>query len=453
MAAAPAPDVVIFSRPGCGFCARAKALLSRRQVRFGVVDIGAEPERLEEVAQRANGVKTFPQILVGSRCLGGFDALKTLDEKGQLIEATKRQPQDGVYIIPTPPEKIVAAAMPKAIQQQLVERSQAMSKLQYQAGSKPTISGFLRYAVTRSPRQDQSQNVPLNLAAAPGEIEPKAALPDVSATELAALLRQSMLQLLENFSDPESGDVDYLAMRQSAEWNLFRALAAELGQPRLQSQLTSMAPEERKAFFINIYNAMTFHGVTTFGRRSGVWYLYCFFITPAVSYRVAGIQVSLDHIEHGFLRARPDYFEAEDQELQRKLRMPKVDARIHMALNCGARSCPAIAVYSGKDLSSELDTAVAGFIADDGNVLITDNSKLQLGVTELFKMYLEDFIDEGEKDTGKALAQWILPYATGEKKALLERATKEPVQLEWLPYDWETNGPDVPLDNYIYSIF
>lgn len=103
----------------------------------------------------------------------------------------------------------------------------------------------------------------------------------------------------------------------------------------------------------------TFHGVTTFGRRSGVWqlglkkmcesekraaamqlrYLYCFFITPAVSYRVAGIQalaehlwnrfcvnsfldrstlpsicscseVSLDDIEHGFLRARPDYFEA-----------------------------------------------------------------------------------------------------------------------------------------------
>lgn len=71
MAAAPAADVVIFSRPGCGFCARAKALLSRRQVRFGVVDVGAEPERLEEVAQRANGVKTFPQILVGSRCLGG----------------------------------------------------------------------------------------------------------------------------------------------------------------------------------------------------------------------------------------------------------------------------------------------------------------------------------------------------------------------------------------------
>lgn len=450
-ATATSPDVVVFSRPGCSFCAKAKALLSRRQVRFGVVDVGAEPERFAEATERG-AMSTFPQILVGSKCLGGFDALKLLDEQGRLIEATQREPQDEVYIAPTPPEKIVAATLPKAIQQQLLQRAEEMANLQYQAGSKPTMSGFLRYAITRSPRQDQSQNVPLNLAAAPGSSDPPAALPNASAEQLAALLRQSMLQLLDNFSDPESGDVNYVAMRQSAEWNLFRALASELGQLRLQSQLANMPTEERKAFFINIYNAMTFHGVTTFGRRSGAWYLYCFFITPAVSYRVAGTQLSLDDIEHGLLRAQPNYFEEDDQELQRKLRLPQVDPRIHMALNCGARSCPAIGVYSGKDLSHELDTAVAGFVADDGNVLITDEPKLQLGVTELFKMYLEDFIGD-EKDTGKALAQWILPYATGDKKELLERATKQPVQLNWLPYDWDTNGPDVPLDSYVYSVF
>lgn len=64
----------------------------------------------------------------------------------------------------------------------------------------------------------------------------------------------------------------------------------------------------------------TFHGVTTFGRRSGVWqlglkkmrfksekraamqlrYLYCFFITPAVSYRVAGIQALAQHLWNRF---------------------------------------------------------------------------------------------------------------------------------------------------------
>lgn len=33
----------------------------------------------------------------------------------------------------------------------------------------------------------------------------------------------------------------------------------------------------------------------------------------------------------------------------------------------------------------------AGFVADEGNVKIVDGEKLHLGVTELFKMYLEDF--------------------------------------------------------------
>ncbi|CAL1132271.1 unnamed protein product [Cladocopium goreaui] len=227
-------DVVVYSRPGCGYCAKAKALLRRRQVNFGVVDVGAEPHRRAEAQQHG---PTFPQILVGSRCLGGFDALEVLEKQGKLLDATKRAPEDKVYITPTPPEKIVAAALPEAIQQQLLQRAEEMGKLKYQAGSKPTLSGFLRYAITRTPRQDQSQNVPLNLAVAPGASEVPASLPEASAEELAALLRQSMLQLLENFSDPESweleegGDVNYLAMRQSAEWNLFRALAAELGQP------------------------------------------------------------------------------------------------------------------------------------------------------------------------------------------------------------------------------
>ncbi|CAK9088502.1 Glutaredoxin [Durusdinium trenchii] len=293
-ATATSPDVVVFSRPGCSFCAKAKALLSRRQVRFGVVDVGAEPERFAEATERG-AMSTFPQILVGSKCLGGFDALKLLDEQGRLIEATQREPQDEVYIAPTPPEKI------------------EMANLQYQAISPIETSAMKCCHFGR----------PALVSNAPGSSDPPAALPNASAEQLAV----------------RGGDVNYVAMRQSAEWNLFRALASELGQLRLQSQLANMPTEERKAFFINIYNAMTFHGVTTFGRRSGAWYLYCFFITPAVSYRVAGTQLSLDDIEHGLLRAQPNYFEVDDQELQRKLRLPQVDPRIHMALNCGARSC------------------------------------------------------------------------------------------------------------------
>lgn len=80
--AAPDVDVVMFSRPGCGFCAKAKALLARRQVRFAVVDVNAEPERIEE-AQRRSNAKTFPQILVGSKCLGGAEEEVEEGEEGK----------------------------------------------------------------------------------------------------------------------------------------------------------------------------------------------------------------------------------------------------------------------------------------------------------------------------------------------------------------------------------
>lgn len=36
------------------------------------------------------------------------------------------------------------------------------------------------------------------------------------------------------------------------------------------------------------------------------------------------------------------------------------DPRIHMALNCGARSCPPIRVFSAKNLESELEGAAGG---------------------------------------------------------------------------------------------
>ncbi|CAE7552559.1 grxC [Symbiodinium natans] len=324
-----------------------------------------------------------------------------------------------------------------------------------EAGSRPSLGAFLRYAVTSTPKQDQSRNVPLNLAAAPGAPEPGPALGG-SASELVALLRQVMLQLLEDFFDPASNDVDYVAMCASSQWSLFRALAAEIGEPRLRPELEALGEADRKAFFINLYNAMTFHGVTTFGRREGWWYLYCFFITPAVSYRVAGTQMSLDDIEHGILRARNGYFKDPEQELQRRLRMEAVDPRIHMALNCGAKGCPAVAVYTGGDnLDAELDSAVAGFVAADANVRVTQEaSGIRLDLSEIFKMYLEDFVGAATgKDSERALARWLLPFASEDQRPLLSKAVEgAPIRLQWIPYDWATNGTEVPLDKYIYSV-
>lgn len=233
------------------------------------------------------------------------------------------------------------------------------------------------------------------------------------------------------------------------------AIAHELGHPRLQQDLLALDEAAKKAFFINLYNIMTFHGILVYGRRSGLWNLYCFFIAPAVSYFLAGVPVSLDDVENGFLRAQPHYFQQTEQALQLQLQASKLDPRIHMALNCGARGCPAIGVYSSEAdaLDRELDDAVVGFVADDDNVKVT-GSKLE--VTELFKMYFTDFAGlgakPGKKEDQLALARWILPFTRGAKRASLEGVLGDArFQLEWKSYNWATNGPDMPLYNRIYK--
>mmetsp|Transcript_122798 Transcript_122798/g.244270 ORF Transcript_122798/g.244270 Transcript_122798/m.244270 type:complete len:537 (+) Transcript_122798:21-1631(+) len=452
--------IVLFTRPGCPYCLRAKALLQSLNVEFGVVDVGIETDRRQE-ANELSGSNTLPQVLVGRRCLGGFDDISGLHAAGQLINALQYCAEDGLPVVPTPTDLLDSGSgLPPEVHKQLQARAETLGNLQYAAGSSPSLRAFARYAVTSKPMQDQQNNVPLNLAAAPGEPTPPPALPNKDASELAALLRMSMLQLQEEFVDSATGDVDYKKLKKSSSWALHRAIATELGNETLRGGLVSMSESDRKALLINLYNAMTFHGIVTFGRRSGLWYLYCFFITPAVSYRLAGTAVSLDDVENGMLRAQPGYFEKENQELQRQLRMPSVDARIHMALNCGARGCPAVAVYDGAKIDAELDDAVVAFVSDDRNVRVSrkkSNDKLHLALTSLFKMYIADFAGPGAKadsvDTRASLIRWLLPHLRAEKQELLSAVGPEgasQVVLEWLPYDWTTNGPDLELDWRIY---
>jgi len=283
------------------------------------------------------------------------------------------------------------------------------------------------------------------------------------------------MHVVDRFSDTATGDVDYVAMKDSLEWAAVRAVAAELAHPRLLGELLAMTDNHKKAFLINLYNAMAFHGIVAFGRRSSPWHLYCFFIAPAVSYCVAGAQISLDDIENGMLRSQPGYFEEPmkkgrfrrrharspaDYELQRGLRPKAMDPRIHMALNCGARGCPAVGVYSGASLEEDLDAAAAAFVADDGNVGVQPQGTggISVSMSELFKVYLSDFAGDGAKP-GSAASQlgalrWVSTFAKGRKRELLATALAPGcahLNFTWKAYDWSTNGPDMPLDDRIYK--
>lgn len=78
------PDVTIYTRQFCGYCARAKQLLTEKGVAFDEKDATHEPEIRKEMLARANGGTTFPQIFIGDSHVGGCDDLFALDRAGKL---------------------------------------------------------------------------------------------------------------------------------------------------------------------------------------------------------------------------------------------------------------------------------------------------------------------------------------------------------------------------------
>ena len=76
-------DVVIYTRPFCGYCTRAISLLNQKGVAFTEIDAGFDPEKRREMMQRS-GRNTFPQIFIGGKHIGGCDEMMALEHAGQL---------------------------------------------------------------------------------------------------------------------------------------------------------------------------------------------------------------------------------------------------------------------------------------------------------------------------------------------------------------------------------
>ncbi len=77
------PDIVIYTRDFCGFCARAKGLLQSKGLAFEEKDATYEPALRQEMMQRS-GRTTFPQIFIGDTHVGGCDDLFAQERDGRL---------------------------------------------------------------------------------------------------------------------------------------------------------------------------------------------------------------------------------------------------------------------------------------------------------------------------------------------------------------------------------
>ena len=75
--------VTIYTRPGCGYCARALSVLTQKGADFTEIHAGTDPQMRQEMVQRSGG-STFPQIFIGEKHIGGCDDMMALERRGEL---------------------------------------------------------------------------------------------------------------------------------------------------------------------------------------------------------------------------------------------------------------------------------------------------------------------------------------------------------------------------------
>jgi glutaredoxin 3 len=76
--------IEIYTSAFCGYCARAKRLLSDKGQSFDEIDVTMDPVRRDEMMKRSAGGRTVPQIFINDQHIGGCDDLHALDAAGKL---------------------------------------------------------------------------------------------------------------------------------------------------------------------------------------------------------------------------------------------------------------------------------------------------------------------------------------------------------------------------------
>ena len=78
------PAITIYTKSSCGYCASAKELLRGKGVRYTEVSVDGDRAGQAEMARKAGGRSTVPQIWIGEKHVGGCDDLYGLELAGRL---------------------------------------------------------------------------------------------------------------------------------------------------------------------------------------------------------------------------------------------------------------------------------------------------------------------------------------------------------------------------------
>lgn len=190
---------------------------------------------------------------------------------------------------------------------------------------------------------------------------------------------------------PDAGSLSQqllLAIRKGEAASHLVQQLAELDVLELVEQLHTDAL--RLAFWLNGYNAF----VQLLLRQQQGLYTRRKAFFRRKAFVVAGMRLSLDDIEHGILRRSRIWWglgflqDPLPSAFEKAFRLQTPDCRIHFALNCGAASCPPIAVYRPEIIHAQLDLATRAYLSTGAQY---DSRKNAVYLPRLFLWFCGDF--------------------------------------------------------------
>lgn len=75
---------VLYTKPMCPFCVKAKAILQQKAIKFVDHDVSANPQLRAEISAFVGGCRTVPMIFLDGNFIGGCSELQALEAEGKL---------------------------------------------------------------------------------------------------------------------------------------------------------------------------------------------------------------------------------------------------------------------------------------------------------------------------------------------------------------------------------
>ncbi|MFQ3598599.1 MAG: DUF547 domain-containing protein [Chloroherpetonaceae bacterium] len=206
----------------------------------------------------------------------------------------------------------------------------------------------------------------------------------------------------------KNGRVDYKAVGIDENFKSYIAALQHANPNALTTR------EEKLAFWINAYNAITINFITKNPTIKSIRD-----ITPNVwkeqTFSIGGKPYTLDEIEHKIIIG----------ELN--------EIRAHFVLVCAAKSCPPLRsqAYTPSKVSKQIDEQAKAFLNNPQRNRF-DAATKTLHLAKIFEWFKDDFT----KVSG-SVQKFIEPYLAKESdRALLMQSD---VRIEYLDYDWSLN--------------